>query len=189
RRYAAEGSSLLMHAPEIKNVSFTQWEYIGSSSSAFILQHYADSQALTIYPAYQGRVIFNPKDGSILLLGLQEADSGTYRATVNLMLDKARTTLLQVLKPVPQPELQRTSNLAGSPIKLVCSVPEGMEVPSISWKKDGGPLPPEKCYLLPGNTTVLHIRMGEKSDCGTYSCNVSNVISWKETTLNLMVTG
>ncbi|XP_053931422.1 uncharacterized protein LOC128853129 isoform X2 [Cuculus canorus] len=189
RRYTAEGSSILMHAPDIKNISFIQWEYLSPTSSALILQHYADSQSLTIYPAYQGRVTFYQKNGSILLQGLEETDSGTYKATVDLMQDKARTTLLKVIKPVPQPELQCTSNLAGSPIELVCLVPEGVEVFSISWKKDGRPLPAEKCYLLSENITVLWIRNGEKSDCGTYSCNISNMISWKEATLNLMVTG
>ncbi|KAF1460795.1 Hepatocyte cell adhesion molecule, partial [Pygoscelis antarcticus] len=188
RRVAAEGSSILMHAPDIKNVNFTEWEYIRNTTPEFILQYYADFQSLTIYSAYQDRVIFYPKNGSILLQRLQETDSGIYKATVDLMQDKARTTLLEVIKPVPQPELQSSSNLAGLPIKLVCVVPEGT-VASISWKKEGRPLPPEKCCLLSRNDTVLQIRNGEKSDCGSYSCNVSNVISWKEAALNLTVTG
>ncbi|XP_026704663.1 uncharacterized protein LOC113480231 isoform X2 [Athene cunicularia] len=188
RRIAAEGSSVLMHAPDIKNVNFTEWEYIRNTTPEFILQYYADHQALTIYSAYQGRVIFYPENGSILLQSLRETDSGIYKATVDLMQDKARTTLLEVIKPVPQPELQCSSNLAGSLIELVCVVPEGT-VASISWKKERLPLSPEKCYLLPENITMLRIRNGDKSDCGSYSCNVSNVISWKEAALNLTVTG
>uniref|UniRef100_A0A8C4U9U8 Ig-like domain-containing protein n=1 Tax=Falco tinnunculus TaxID=100819 RepID=A0A8C4U9U8_FALTI len=188
RRTATEGSSIMMHAPDIKNVNYTEWEYIRNTTPEFILQYYAHFQSPTIYSAYQGRVIFYPKNGSILLQRLQEMDSGIYKATVDLMQDKARTTFLEVIKPVPQPELQFSSNLAGSPIKLICVVPEGT-VASISWKKDGHPLPPEKCYLLPGDTTTLQIRSGEKSDCGSYSCNISNVISWKEAALNLTVTG
>ncbi|XP_054695252.1 uncharacterized protein LOC129211721 [Grus americana] len=188
RRVAAEGSSVLMHAPETENINLTEWEYIRSTSPEFILQYYADYQSPTIYAAYQGRVVFYPKNGSILLQRLRETDSGIYRATVNLMQHKARTTLLEVIKPVPQPELRSSSNLAGSPIELVCVVPEGT-VASISWKKEGHPLPPEQCYLLSGDTAVLQIMNGEKSDCGSYSCNVSNVISWKEAALNLTVTG
>ncbi|NXN49759.1 HECA2 protein, partial [Rynchops niger] len=188
RRVAAEGSSILMHAPDIRNVNFTEWEYIRNTTPEFILQYYADHKYPTIYTAYQGRVVFYPENGSILLQRLQETDSGIYRATVDLMQDKARTTLLEVIQPVPQPELQCSSKPAGSPIELVCVVPEGT-VASISWKKDGHPLPPDKCYLLSENDTVLLIRNGEKSDCGSYSCNVSNVISWKEATLDLTVTG
>ncbi|NXR07415.1 HECAM protein, partial [Semnornis frantzii] len=188
RRLVAVGSSVLLEAPSITNANFTEWEFISRSTPELILQHYAGVQAPIIYQAYQGRVLFSPQNGSILLQGLQETDSGFYRATVDLMHDKARTTLLEVIKPVSQPELQSSSNLAGSSIELLCVVPEGMEV-SISWKKDGHPLPPEKLCLLSENNTMLKIRSGEKSDCGSYSCNVSNKISWKEATMNLTVTG
>ncbi|NXX52297.1 HECA2 protein, partial [Scopus umbretta] len=188
RRVAAEGSSILMHAPYIKNVTFTEWEYIRNATPEYILQYYPGYLSPTIYSAYQGRVIFYPKNGSILLQRLRETDSGIYKATVALMQDEARTTLLEVIKSVPQPELQGSLNLVGLPIKLVCVVPEGT-VSSISWKKDGHPLPPEKCYLLSGNNTMLQIRNGQKSDCGSYSCNISNAVSWKEATLSLTVTG
>ncbi|NXN27392.1 HECA2 protein, partial [Nycticryphes semicollaris] len=188
RRIAAVGSSVLLPAPDIQNVSFTEWEYIRNTTPEFILQYYTLYQSPTIYSAYKGRVVFYPKNGSLLLQRVQETDSGIYRATVDLMQSKARTTFLEVLQPVPQPELQCRSNLAGSPIELVCMVPEG-KVASISWKKDGYPLPPEKCYGLSGDGTMLWIRSGDKLDCGCFSCNVSNVISWKEADLNLTVTG
>ncbi|NXD85836.1 CEAM6 protein, partial [Halcyon senegalensis] len=186
-RLAAAGSSILMRAPSVRNVTVIEWEYIRNTTPEFILQHYVDLQAPTIYPAYQGRVVFYPKNGSILLQRVQETDSGIYKATVDLMQNKARTTLLEVIKPVPQPELQCSSNLVGLPIQLTCVVPEGT-VDSISWKKEGLPLPPEKFFLLSGNTSTLQLK-GEKSDCGSYSCNISNRISWKEATLSLTVTG
>ncbi|NXX48131.1 HECAM protein, partial [Tricholaema leucomelas] len=188
RRLAAVGSSVLLEAPSIANASLTDWEFIRRGTPEYILQYYADVQAPTIYPAYQGRVHFYPRNGSILLQGLQETDSGIYRATVDLMQDRARTTLLEVVEPVSQPELQSSSNLAGSSIELLCVVPKAMEV-SISWKKDGYPLPYEQLWLLSGNSTVLQLRRAEKSDCGSYSCNVSNEISWKEATMSLTVTG
>ncbi|NXL67317.1 CEAM6 protein, partial [Chordeiles acutipennis] len=188
RRVAAEGSSIVMHAPGIKSVKLTEWEYIRNSTPEFILQYYVDVQMTTIYPAYKDRVIFYPKNGSILLQNLGETDSGIYKATVDMMKDRAWTILLKVIKPVPQPELQHSSNVAGSPIELVCVVPEGT-VASISWKKEGHLLPQEECYQQSGNISVLQIRKGWKSDCGSYSCNVSNVVSWKEAVLNLTVTG
>ncbi|XP_035397298.1 hepatocyte cell adhesion molecule-like isoform X1 [Cygnus atratus] len=185
---AEEGSSVMMHAPAIKNVNLTEWEYIRDSTPQFILQYYADSQLITIYPAYKDRVVFYQNNGSFVLQKLREMDSGIYKATVDLMQDKARMTSLRVIKPLPQPKLLSSSNLAGSLINLTCMLPEGM-VADVSWKKDGHPLPPEKCCRLTWKTTMLQIRKAEKSDCGSYSCIINNSVSWKEAALNLTVTG
>lgn len=97
RRVAAEGSSVLMDAPDIKNVKLTEWEYIRNTTSELILQYYANSQSPTIYPAYQSKLIFFKENGSILLQRLQETDSGIYKATVDLKQGEARTTFLEVI--------------------------------------------------------------------------------------------
>lgn len=65
-----------MHAPDIKNMSITEWEYIRNTTSEIILQHYADEQSPAVY---QGRVIIYPKNSSILLQRVQEGDSGIYK--------------------------------------------------------------------------------------------------------------
>ncbi|NXH22240.1 HECA2 protein, partial [Bucco capensis] len=187
-KLVAVGSSVLLDAPDITNKNLIEWEFTRGTTAVLILQHYLNLKAPTIYGAYEGRVLFYPQNGSLLLQGLQEADSGVYKATVDLMENKARKTALEVIEPVPQPELQYSSNQAGSPIELFCLVPEGT-VDSISWKKDGRPLPPEKQCLLSLQMTKLWIRQGEKSDCGSYSCNISNRLTWKEATVTLTVTG
>eukprot|EP00075_Anas_platyrhynchos_P022901 XP_027312154.1 uncharacterized protein LOC113843518 isoform X3 [Anas platyrhynchos] len=92
------------------------------------------------------------------------------------------------LRALAQPKLLSSSNLDGSLINLTCVLPEGT-VADVSWKKDGLPLPPEKCFQLTGKTTVLQIRKAEKSVCGSYSCIINNSISWKEADFNLTVTG
>ena len=89
---------------------------------------------------------------------------------------------------MPQPKLLSSSNLDGSLINLTCVLPEGT-VADVSWKKDGHPLPPEKCFQLTGKTTELQIRNAEKSDCGSYSCIISNSINWKVADFNLTLTG
>eukprot|EP00075_Anas_platyrhynchos_P022900 XP_027312153.1 uncharacterized protein LOC113843518 isoform X2 [Anas platyrhynchos] len=99
--WAEEGSSVTMHAPAIRNISLAEWEYIRENIPELILQYYAESQSVTIYPAYEGRVVFYQNNGSLVLQKLQEMDSGIYRATVNLMQDKATTTTLRVLSLTP----------------------------------------------------------------------------------------
>ncbi|KAM9127598.1 uncharacterized protein ACDP82_011752 isoform 2-T2 [Pangshura tecta] len=189
RKVAAVGSSVLLPAPDnIKDIKFIQWEYLNGTTSHFIVQYYVESQKPTFYPPYENRVVFYSPNGSLLLEKLQETDSRVYKASINLIESEARTTLLKVLRPVSQPQIRSNSSLAGSPTELFCNVPEGT-VENIAWEKEGGPLPKERCYLLSENDSVLHIGKGEKSDCGSYSCNVSNEISWQESSLYLTIVG
>ncbi|KYO45028.1 hypothetical protein Y1Q_0007339 [Alligator mississippiensis] len=60
---------------------------------------------------------------------------------------------------------------------------------TIDWKKDGKPLPEDQDFQLSKNHSILIISEGQKLNCGSYSCNVSNEISWQETTLNWAIAG
>lgn len=91
-------------------------------------------------------------------------------------------------EPVPQPKLLKSSDLNDCLIKLICLLPHGT-VAAVSWKKDGHSLTSQNYYQLAQNFTELWVRNGEKSNCGSYSCNVSNAISWEEATFNLTITG
>uniref|UniRef100_A0A8C3T381 Ig-like domain-containing protein n=1 Tax=Chelydra serpentina TaxID=8475 RepID=A0A8C3T381_CHESE len=187
RKAAAVGSSVLLSAPDnIKDINFIQWEYLNGTNWHFIVQYYVVSQKPTLYAPYGDRVVFYLPNGSLLLEKLQETDSTVYKASINLIESEARRTLLKVLRPVSQPQIWRNSSLAGSLIELFCNVPEGT-VENIDWKKEGRPLPQERYYFLSENHSVLHIRKGEKSDCGSYSCNASNEISWQESLLYLTI--
>ncbi|XP_074925105.1 uncharacterized protein LOC116819994 isoform X2 [Chelonoidis abingdonii] len=189
KKAAAVGSSVLLSAPDnIKDINLIQWEYRNGTTWDFIVQYYVGSQNPTFYPLYEDRVIFYSPNGSLLLEKLQETDSGVYKASINLIESEARTTLLKVLRPVSQPQIWSNSSLAGSPIELFCNVPEGT-VENIDWEKEGGPLPQERCYLLSENDSLLHIGKGGKLDCGSFSCNVSNEISWQESSLKLTIVG
>ncbi|XP_038273174.1 uncharacterized protein LOC119861744 isoform X3 [Dermochelys coriacea] len=187
KKAAAVGSSVLLSPPDnIKDINFIQWEYLNGTTWDFIVQYYVGSQKPTLYAPYEDRVIFYSLNGSLLLEKLQETDSRLYKASINLIENQARTTLLKVLRPVSQPQIWSNSSLAGSPIELFCNVPEGT-VENTDWEKEGGPLPKERCYVPSENHSILHIREGGKLDCGSYSCNVSNEISWQESSLNLTI--
>ncbi|XP_068552732.1 uncharacterized protein [Anas acuta] len=99
--WAEEGSSVMMHAPAIRNIDLAKWEYIRDNIPKLILEYYAESQSVTIYPAYKGRVDFYQNNGSLVLQKLRETDSGIYKATVNSMQDKATTTTLRVISLTP----------------------------------------------------------------------------------------
>ncbi|NXA93451.1 HECA2 protein, partial [Melanocharis versteri] len=190
-RAAAVGSSVLL--PGLDNVTHgrsVQWEFLSGSGShpRTILQHRGGAHAPAIRAPYAGRAAFHPSNGSLLLEDVRESDSGTYRVTVNAGGRKSLEIQLEVLEPVSRSRLWTSPLLARATGQIVCEVAEG-RVDHITWKKDGQPLPPDRVSQLSGSRSVLYLRPAKKSDCGSYSCNASNGISWQETSLNLTVEG
>ncbi|NXF13160.1 CEAM5 protein, partial [Smithornis capensis] len=189
RRAAAVGSSVLL--PGLENITHsdsTWWEYLNGTSFHTILQHSRGAPTPTIHGPYVGRAGFHPSNGSLMLEDVQEGDSGIYRVTVNAGDRESLEILLEVLKPVSRPRLWSSSLVARATGQVVCEVAEG-RVDSITWKKDGQPLPPDRGSQLSGSRSVLYLRPAQRSDCGSYSCNASNGISWQETSLNVTIAG
>nr|XP_048720827.1 hepatocyte cell adhesion molecule-like isoform X4 [Caretta caretta] len=188
-RTVGVGSSVLLTALPTDDqtvIDHIQWEYINSTVSD-IVDYYRTGSKPTIYKAYEERIIFY-SNGSLLLKNVQETDSGTYRATINLNKIEARETTLLVLEPISKTQLQINSTVAGSSIELSCKVLVG-KVQAIYWKKDGKPLPRNRCYWFSENFSLLYIPEAQKSDCGSFSCNVSSDINWQETSVNLTIEG
>ncbi|NXQ99408.1 HECA2 protein, partial [Sagittarius serpentarius] len=186
---AAVGSSVLL--PGLDNVTHifsTRWEHLNGTSARTILQYYRGSHNPAIHAPYTGRAIFHPSNGSLLLEDVQESDSGIYKVTVNAGDRESLKILLEVLKPVSRPRLRSGALVAQATGEVLCDVAEG-RVDTIAWKKDGQPLPPDRGFLRSDSLSVLYLRSAKKSDCGSYSCNASNGISWQETSLNVTVAG
>ncbi|NXQ36034.1 HECA2 protein, partial [Alaudala cheleensis] len=186
---AAVGSSVLL--PGLNNVTHSSsmhWEFLSGTGTHTILQHDAGAHPPAIHASYAGRAIFHPSNGSLLLEDVQESDSGTYRVTVNTGDRKSLEIQLEVLQPVSHPQLRTSPLLARAMGQVVCEVAEG-RVDSITWKKDGQPLPLDRVSQLSSSHSVLYLRPAKKSDCGSYSCNASNGISWQETSLKVAIEG
>ncbi|KAM7160369.1 uncharacterized protein RBU57_010545 isoform 4-T5 [Macrochelys suwanniensis] len=191
RRTVGVGSSVLLTAltTHYKTViKHIQWEYVNSTTTANIVDYYGTGTEPIIAKRYEDRVMFYSSNGSLLLKNVQETDNGTYRATINLNKIKARQTTLLVLEPMSKAQLQINSTVVGSPVELSCKVLVG-KVQAIEWKKDGKPLPRNRCYQLSENFSLLYIPEAQKSDCGSFSCNASNDINWQETSANLTIEG
>ncbi|NXT55913.1 CD48 protein, partial [Pluvianellus socialis] len=189
RKVAAAGSSVLLPGPgNVTHVYSARWEFLDGTSPRPILQYYRGSHHPAFHAPYAGRAIFHPSNASLLLEDVQESDSGIYKATVNVGDRESLKILLEVLKPVSRPRLWSRALVARATGEVLCDVAEG-RVDTITWKKDGQPLPPDRGFRLSGSPGVLHLRSAKKSDCGSYSCNVSNGISWQETSLNVTVAG
>ncbi|NWU01959.1 HECAM protein, partial [Urocynchramus pylzowi] len=188
-RAAAVGSSVLL--PGLQNVTHSnsvRWEFLNGSGPQPILQHEGGAHAPAIHAPYAGRAVFHPANGSLLLEDVQESDSGTYRVTVNTGDRKSLEIQLEVLQPVSRPQLQTSSLLARATGQVVCEVVEG-RVDTITWRKDEQPLLPDRVSQLSSSSSVVYLRPAKKSDCGSYSCNASNRISWQETSLEVAIEG
>ncbi|NXX48130.1 HECA2 protein, partial [Tricholaema leucomelas] len=191
RKVTAVGSSVLLSGPEnITHMYSMRWEHLNSTNSSFttILQYYKRSHNTAIHVPYTGRATFHPSNGSLLLEDVQESDSGIYKATVNMRAKESQKILLEVLKPVARPRLQSSPLMAQATGQLLCDVAEG-KVDTITWKKDGQLLPTDRVLHLSSRLSVLYLRSAKKSDCGCYSCNASNGISWEEASLNITIAG
>ncbi|NXT95303.1 HECA2 protein, partial [Anhinga rufa] len=189
RKAAAVGSSVLLPGPDnITHLCSTRWEFLNGTSSCTILQYYRGSHNPAIHAPYTGRAVFHPCNGSLLLKDVQESDSGIYKVTVDAGDTESLKILLEVLEPVSRPRLRSSALVAQAAGEVLCDVAEG-RVDTIAWKKDGQPLPPDRGFHLSDSLSVLYLRSAKKSDCGSYSCNASNGISWQETSLNVTIAG
>ncbi|NXB97207.1 HECA2 protein, partial [Vidua chalybeata] len=187
-RATAVGSSVLL--PGLDNDTHSNsmcWEFLNGTGSHPILQH-EGGHAPAIHSPYAGRAVFHPSNGSLLLEDVQESDSGTYRVTVNTGDRRSLEIQLEVLQPVSRPQLQTSSLLARATGQVVCEVAEG-RVDTITWKKDRQPLLRDRVSQLSSSRSVLYLSPAKKSDCGSYSCNASNRISWQETSLEVTIEG
>ncbi|KAL9837132.1 uncharacterized protein GJ701_010755 isoform 3-T3 [Geothlypis trichas] len=98
------------------------------------------------------------------------------------------STWALLAEPVSPPQLQTSSLLVRATGQIICEVAEG-RVDTITWKKDGQPLLPDRVSQPSSSRSVLYLRPAKKSDCGSYSCNASNRISWQETSLEVTIEG
>ncbi|NXE10693.1 CD48 protein, partial [Lophotis ruficrista] len=189
RKVAAVGSWVLLPGPDnTTGAHSSRWEFLNSTGSRAILDYPSGSRGPAIPAPYAGRAVFHPSNGSLLLEDVQESDSGVYRVTANAGRGESLEMLLEVLKPVSRPRLRSSVLVAQAAGELRCEVAEG-RVDAVAWKKDGQPLPPDRGFRLSGNLSVLYLRPAKKSDCGSYSCNASNAVSWREASLNVTVAG
>ncbi|NXA45963.1 HECA2 protein, partial [Nothocercus julius] len=188
--FAATGSSVLLNFNNVTEIiQFMQWEYKKGPKKEGIVDYFKSDSKIVIYDDYEGRVQFHTSNGSLELRNAQVNDSGTYVVTVNLKRDLVREISLLVIDPVSKPGLQTDSKLVDTPIKLSCVVEHLAGVRSVVWKKNGQLLHPDTHYVFSEDLRVLQIQNGQKSDCGFYSCNVSNEVSWDEASLDLIIDG
>nr|XP_048720741.1 hepatocyte cell adhesion molecule-like isoform X4 [Caretta caretta] len=183
RLISAVGCTVVFSPPGLNfSTGIVRWDYKNVSSTVLsILVYFKDQSKVDLHPSYNGNVEFS-KTNWTLQIKLQLGDGGLYRFRTSS--HETNWFQLEVIEPLSQPELQSNSSLVGSTTEFVCKVPVG-KVDSYQWKKDGKHLPEDSRFLLFQNDSMLRILNTTLSDNGVYTCEVSNQVSWNETSLKL----
>ncbi|XP_052523022.1 coxsackievirus and adenovirus receptor isoform X4 [Tympanuchus pallidicinctus] len=148
------------------------------------------------YPALSGRLQFtssDPKsgDGSVDILNLKSADTGTYQCKVKKApgVESQKIQLNVLVKPASTKCSIEGSQEIGKDITLKCASQEGTPLLYYDWRRvvtgtQGLPA----TSVLNKNTGELLLKNASKDYSGTYSCVASNRVGTDECSVELNVT-
>uniref|UniRef100_UPI00398EE55D hemicentin-1-like n=1 Tax=Pristiophorus japonicus TaxID=55135 RepID=UPI00398EE55D len=128
-------------------------------------------------------------EGQILSLASAHfSDSGTYSCVaVNPAGEDQRDIHLQVyLPPSIVGEEQNVSVTLNNSVTLECQS-QAFPPPTLSWTKDGRPLPRPAGLGLSANGSLIEIKSAQVRDAGRYTCEASNDAGRTEKSYNLNV--
>ncbi|XP_072892376.1 uncharacterized protein [Hemitrygon akajei] len=171
---SASGSSVLLD-PSVKvnpEKNEVLWIFTSSHKSPLTILHYIPSFQKWAEPSEQfsSRLQFIQSNCSLMVNRLQAGDQGNYSFT----MDRRQLKVIRVLifDELSKPSIQKNSSSLNSTIQLSCTV-DG-DSPSYQWQKDGREVSQDQ--LLDGNKSLV-IPSASRSDCGTYTCVVTNPVS------------
>ncbi|NXL84893.1 CXAR protein, partial [Alectura lathami] len=141
------------------------------------------------YPAMAGRLQFTSSDprsgdGSLDILNLKAADTGTYQCKVK----KAPGVQSQKIQPAGTECSVVGSHEIGKDITLKCASQEGSPVLSYNWRRAAGTHALPTTSVLNKNTGELLLKNASKDYSGVYSCVASNRVGTDECSVELNVT-
>ncbi|NXV74714.1 CXAR protein, partial [Atlantisia rogersi] len=129
-------------------------------------------------------------DGSLDILNLKSADTGTYQCKVKkapgVQSQKIRLTVL--VRPTRTKCSMEGSQEIGKDVTLKCTSQEGSPVLSYDWRKASGTEELPATSMLNKNTGELLLKNASQDYSGVYSCVVSNRVGTDECSIELNVT-
>ncbi|KAM5132680.1 pregnancy-specific beta-1-glycoprotein 6-like [Mantella aurantiaca] len=172
------------------NITLTIW-YEGDPLGIF--WNYNDSPLVIksngynyISPPFNGRMILSDT-GSLLISNTTMEDAGKYSVNVSTsFVPGSRTFQVKFYDIIKNVTVRPTPAIVDNRTPLVnmsCRASSGSG--SVTWKKDGQPVNNDSTHtLLDQELQILH---PNKTFSGTYSCNMSNPVSWNVGSLHLIV--
>ncbi|NXI39361.1 CXAR protein, partial [Galbula dea] len=147
------------------------------------------------YSPMIGRIEFtnpDPKsgDGSLNILNLKSADTGTYQCKVKKApgVQSQKIQLTVLVKPASTKCSIEGSQEIGKDVILKCTSEEGSPLLSYDWRRVSGTQELPTISMLNKNTGELLLKNASKEFSGTYSCVASNRVGMDECSVELNVT-
>ncbi|XP_044858107.1 coxsackievirus and adenovirus receptor isoform X1 [Mauremys mutica] len=160
-----------------------------------IIMYSVDRIFNNYYEAMNGRVQFtNPDprsgDGSIDILNLKSADTGTYQCRVKKApgVESQKIQLTVLVKPAMTKCYIEGSQETGRDLTLKCVSQEGSPLLSYNWRKITGTEELPATSLLNKDTGELSLKNVSEEYSGTYSCVAANRIGTDDCFVVLNVT-
>ncbi|XP_059826738.1 uncharacterized protein LOC132394504 [Hypanus sabinus] len=191
--FYASPSSLVtfpgMDEKEVKITEVIHWEKMAErkgnvTSIEPFLQFHVGSKKPSLINKYLRRIDFSPSNGSLVFSNLTYADTGCYRLSINLRSSIIHYICLNIIDKLSKPSIWINGSSLHSTIQMSCNV-DG-DSPSYQWRKDGREVSQDQ--LLDGNKSLV-IPSASRSDCGTYTCDVTNPVSSVQANYSLTIHG
>ncbi|XP_041069079.1 hepatocyte cell adhesion molecule-like isoform X2 [Carcharodon carcharias] len=185
--FGAIGSSILLDPEWGTDVSGRDvvWEFTGSDGKLVtILDYVPGHHKEEPNENFKSRLQFITSNGSLILNNLKLSDQGVYCITVGGVWK--RSTELKLIEPLSEPSVNVT--YVDTTIELTCQVSAG-KASSILWYKDEKMITNTNRYQFVRNNSTLIISKVMKSDSGSYTCTMANIVSKKNTSYPLVIYG
>ncbi|XP_072331904.1 uncharacterized protein [Scyliorhinus torazame] len=174
-------SSILLVGYQPKNQDVVRWYFLNSKTRKTIL-HFTTS-VIHVNPFYRQRSEFDVVTGSLLLRNLQTQDSGIFEVILNPIEsqglekgDQISYVELDVQEQLASPLIIQNHAKLMNPVELRCIVKIG-KARSIQWEKNKQKIFESKHLKMEYDSSTLFIEKMTISDCGTYTCIVTNNVS------------
>ncbi|NWU92681.1 CXAR protein, partial [Upupa epops] len=175
-----------------------EWVLIPADSKKkeeIIIMYAVDRIYNKYYAASTGRMQFtNPDpssgDGSLDILNLKAADTGTYQCKVKKApgVQSRKIQLAVLVKPARTKCSIEGPQEIGKDVVLKCASQEGSPLLSYNWRKVSGTQELPSVSIQNKNTGELLLKNASKEYSGTYSCVASNRVGMDECFVELNVT-
>ncbi|XP_009080344.1 PREDICTED: coxsackievirus and adenovirus receptor, partial [Acanthisitta chloris] len=175
-----------------------EWGLIPADSQMeekIIIMYSVDRTYNNYYAAKTGRMQFahpDPKsgDGSLDILNLKAADTGTYQCKVKKApgVQSKKMQLTVLVRPARTKCSIEGSQEIGKDVTLKCASQEGSPLLSYDWRRVSGTQELPAISVLNKNTGELLLKNASQEYSGTYHCVASNRVGTDECSVELNVT-